>query len=78
MIVTKEALLDLAEVVDAWRVVPRILILGYGWLVYDYTAWTKSVPDLSSGHSMVISVMWGAAAVLTGWYFQTGRRWGDN
>lgn len=71
----KQWLLDAAEVFDAWRVVPRILMLGYGWMVYDYTMWTRTQSELDGGHATVVSVIWGAAAVLTGWYFNTGRKW---
>lgn len=32
-----------AEVVDAWRVVPRFVLVGYGYLVYYLTIWFLTI-----------------------------------
>ena len=31
--------LSVAELIDAWRVVPRLLVGGYSWLVYKVAVW---------------------------------------
>ena len=31
--------LAVAEFVDAWRVAPRLLVAGYGWVVYKVIVW---------------------------------------
>jgi hypothetical protein len=36
--------LILAEAFDAWRVVPRLIIIGYSWLVVELYLWYKSIP----------------------------------
>lgn len=36
--------LMLAEAFDAWRVVPRIIIVGYSWLVINLYMWYRSIP----------------------------------
>ena len=28
-----------AEIFDAWRVFPRLLVAGYGWLLYEVVQW---------------------------------------
>jgi len=35
--------LRFAEVMDAWRVVPRIIILAYGYLVYKLYTWYRGM-----------------------------------
>lgn len=35
--------LALAEVADAWRIVPRVLVALYGMLVYSLYTWYKSI-----------------------------------
>lgn len=67
--------LRLAEVVDAWRLVPRILVAGYAWLVWDAHMWATSLPDLSPSQSAYVAVAWGAATGVFGLYVGTGRRW---
>lgn len=32
------------EILDAWRVIPRVVLLGYGILVYHLTTWFLAVP----------------------------------
>lgn len=71
----KQALLDYAEVADAWRIVPRVILAGYAVMVYQSQAWFFALPDPSAAQSAYVSVLWGAAAALTGFYFNTGRRW---
>ena len=34
----------LAEAFDAWRVVPRLILIGYSWLVVELYLWYKNIP----------------------------------
>lgn len=36
--------LTLAESFDAWRVVPRTMLLSYGYLVFQLYLWYKNIP----------------------------------
>lgn len=36
--------LILAEAVDAWRVIPRLILIGYSWLVFQLYLWYKNIP----------------------------------
>lgn len=40
----KDKALALAEVFDAWRVVPRIMLLTYGYLVMHLYSWYRAIP----------------------------------
>lgn len=67
--------LRLAEVCDAWRLVPRLLVGGYAWLVWEVSTWAMGLPDLSGAQSAFVSVVWGAATGVFGLYVGTGRKW---
>jgi len=73
----KQIGLDAAEVVDAWRVVPRTIMFGYGWIVWHNVQWFQGLEDPSGFQMGFSQIIWGAAALLTAWYFNTGRKWGD-
>lgn len=34
-----------AEAFDAWRVVPRTILVAYGWMVWNVTRWYMSIPS---------------------------------
>lgn len=40
----KQKLISMAEVFDAWRIVPRTIVVGYSWLVFHLYMWYKSIP----------------------------------
>lgn len=78
--------LDAAEVFDAWRVVPRIILFGYGaWaikvvgLVLD---WYMTLPfaersfEASGLAGVVITAVTGLATLAIKLYVQSGREWG--
>lgn len=37
--------LTIAETFDAWRVVPRLILVAYGWMVWEVTRWYMSIPS---------------------------------
>lgn len=71
----KQHLLDAAEVTDAWRVVPRVMVAGYGYLVWEVTAWFQALPSPSDPQQWFLNVIWGAAAAVAKFYFDSGRNW---
>lgn len=40
----KNKLINVAEVVDAWRIVPRIILLAYSYLVIRLYSWFITIP----------------------------------
>jgi hypothetical protein len=36
-----------AEITDAWRVIPRAVLIGYGLLVWHLTKWFLEIPQVS-------------------------------
>jgi hypothetical protein len=71
----KKHILDVAEISDAYRLIPRLMIIGYGYMLYETTFWFMALPDANSAHAAFIATVWGAASVFSGFYFQTGKKW---
>lgn len=71
----KRALLDAAEVVDAWRLFPRLFMLGYGLMCWHIVAWAMSLPTLSAEQAGLAGGITAMFVPLSNWYMQTGRRW---
>lgn len=67
--------LDLAEVTDAWRVVPRIILFGYGALCWELAKWAMAKPDISASQAAFAGGIIGLAVPLTNFYFNSGRVW---
>lgn len=72
---TKQSLIDAAEVIDAWRLLPRAFVIGYGWLAWDVHQWVKSLPDISTQQGAYAGAIVGLCVPLLGWYFHSGRKW---
>lgn len=71
----KIRLLDLAEVGDAWRLVPRTVLACYGtlcWFVFD---WYSALKVPTTEQTAFATSVIGLAVPLTAFYMQTGRKW---
>lgn len=71
----KKKLLDMAELLDAYRLVPRILVGAYGFMVYKTVIWFMALAEPSTQQVTFISTVVGAAAVVIGMYTNSGRKW---
>lgn len=70
----KQKYLDGAEVVDAWRVFPRVYLAVFLFILWDVHLYLKEVLPAESA-LMYGSMVWGAVGVITGFYVSTGRKW---
>ena len=68
--------LHIAELIDAYRIVPRALTVGYALMAWQVTSWFMGLPDPTGPQGALVSTVWGAAAAWFGLYTNTGRRWG--
>jgi hypothetical protein len=68
---TKRQLLDAAEVIDAWRVWPRFMLTMFLIFLWDVHEASKA-GDVSEWYA---SLVYGALAVLTKFYLDSGRVW---
>lgn len=71
----KEEALKIAELIDAYRMIPRLLILLYGWICWEVTQWFMALPGPTGSQAALVSTVWGAAAAWFGAYAATGRKW---
>ena len=71
----KQHLLDVAELVDAWRVFPRIFLIGYGVLGIKMAVWAMSLPTISTEQAGLVAVIAGLFVPMTNFYMNTGKRW---
>ena len=67
--------LERADLLDAYRIVPRLWMAGFAWLLVDVTWWFKALPDPSSEQTFLVSTVWGAGGWITMMYFNSGRKW---
>jgi hypothetical protein len=68
-------LLKFAEIMDAFRLFPRGLIILYGFMTYQVTMWFMGLPDPNAAQSTFVSIVWGASAGWFGLYVNSGRNW---
>lgn len=59
---------------DAWRVVPRVLVAMYGMMVWRTSEWFMSMPDPTGPQATFVSVVIGAAGAFFGFYVNTGSK----
>lgn len=81
----KTRCLDLAECVDAWRVVPRVLLVAYavfvGVVSYWLLTWYMGLPAAersveASGMAVgIFTALLGLGTNFMNTYLQSGRRW---
>ena len=64
-----------AEVIDAYRTMPRVLVAGYAYLVWDTVQWFQQLADPSSQHAFLVSTVVGGAAAVFGLYVNSGKAW---
>jgi phosphate/sulfate permease len=71
----KIRLLDLAEITDAWRLVPRMVLAAYGAMCWQLTAWYMALKAPTTEQMAFVSLIVGLAVPLTNFYMSTGRKW---
>jgi hypothetical protein len=71
---SKQTYLDVAEVIDAYRVFPRIYLGVFLFILWDVHIFLKTVLPPESAQ-MYGNMVWGAVGAMTGFYVATGRKW---
>lgn len=64
----------LAKALNDLRVVPRILVLGYGYLFYQVSYWFMTLIAPTNTQAAFISTMVGISAAVFGLYTNSGRK----
>jgi len=74
-LIWKQQLLDGAELLDAYRVFPRIFVGLYIAGLSHVLAWAISLDDISMQQAGFISIVSGTFPFVLNFYMQTGRQW---
>ena len=67
-----EKLNQLADALNKLRVVPRILVFGYGWLMAAVSVWFMGLENPTATQAAFVSTMVGVAAAFFNFYVNTG------
>ena len=71
----KQFWMDLAELVDAFRMWPRMFMVTYLAGIGHIVIWATKLPDISSQQAAFISVVAGTFPLVLNFYMNTGRKW---
>jgi hypothetical protein len=63
-----------AKMVDAWRLIPRLFLGVYVYLLYYATFWFMDLPEPSIEQSGLISILVGAGAAWFGLYVNSAAK----
>lgn len=63
---------ELHVIVNEWRILPRAMILVYGYVFYTVTEWFMQLVLPTSQQTTFVSVVVGAAAAFFGLYVNSG------
>lgn len=64
----------LADAFDTWRVVPRLLVAMYCYLLYYTAMWFMGLPDPSGTQAAFVSTIVGSGAAIFGLYTNSGKK----
>ena len=63
-----------AKMIDAWRLIPRLFLGVYVYLLYYATFWFMDLPEPSLEQSGLISILVGAGAAWFGLYVNSAAK----
>ena len=72
-----QKLIFVAQAVDSWRIIPRLFLGVYVYLLYYTTFWFMDLPDPSFEQSGLISIVVGAGAAWFGLYTTSSKSNGE-
>jgi hypothetical protein len=71
----RQKLMNVAEVIDAWRVFPRIFLIMYISILWHGHEWFTDLKTPIQLQYDYINLLWLAAGGITAWYLSTGFKW---
>lgn len=60
------------ELINAYRVIPRLMVAGYGALIWTVSSWFMTLPDPTGPQAAFVSTLVGASAGVFGFYVNSG------
>lgn len=66
---------SVAYYLDLYRIFPRVLLAGYGYMAYKVAIWFMGLADATPAQAGFPSVVYGAAPFILNFYMQNGIDW---
>jgi hypothetical protein len=67
--------IDVAEIIDAHRIFPKVFVFGYGILCWHIALWYMGLEVPGNEQTAFVTIVVSVFAPLFNWYSQGGRRW---
>ena len=67
----------IAEMLDAFRIAPRLVLAQYSFWLWDSYQWYIHLPVPTTEQTALIATIVGFAGVIFGFYSKSGRNWND-
>jgi len=61
------------ELLNHWRIIPRLCVASYAWMFYEVASWFMHLPDPTNAQAAFVSTFTAAAAAFFNFYAQTGK-----
>jgi len=68
------SLFAVARLINHFRLVPRLLMVGYGWLLWQVSLWFMALPEPTAAQAAFVSTVAGVSTGFFGFYVNTGGR----
>ncbi len=63
-----------ADCMDRMRLIPRVIILAYGWLFYLVFSWFMALAERTTADAIALSALTGVAGLIISAYYNTGNK----
>lgn len=73
--ITKQTFLDIAEVIDSFRLVPRVLLVATGTLVWYVINWYMGLQTPTTQQAALVTTVTAVIPVVIGLYQNSSRSW---
>ena len=61
-----------AECLNRLRIIPRVIVAGYGWMCWIVVQWFMVLPSPDTQQAALVTTVVGAAGMIFGFYMQGG------
>lgn len=72
---TQKKLINYAEILDSFRIIPRVLLIAYGYFCWEIFLWFKMLEDPNSQQAAFVSAVVGISGYVVKIYCQSGNDW---
>jgi hypothetical protein len=71
----RQGLINWAEIVDAWRLWPRLFLAGYFYHLHHLVFWYMALANPTTEQTAMVGAVTALFVPLTKWYMENGIDW---